>query len=174
MARKVAKAGAAKGGSCRGFSGPGDRCHLAVSKRQKHHLATDAASKRAKGGSWRGLCDRHGQERGKSRCGKGWKLQGGFSGPGDRCHLAVSKQHRIRNTIWQQTRPGKCQRAPSKRHTNTIWQQTGPGGWKLERLRRQAWPGMWQKQAWQRWKLQAADAVGNRRGQATANVAHLR
>ena len=127
-----------------------------------------------KGGSWRGLGDRHGQESCKSRCGKGWKLQGGFSGPGDRCHLAVSKQHRIRNTIWQQTRPGKCQRAPSKRHTNTIWQQTGPGGWKLERLRRQAWPGMWQKQAWQRWKLQAADAVGNRRGQATANVAHLR
>ena len=32
----------------------------------------------------------------------------GFSGPGDRCHPAVSKRHR--NTIWQQTWPGKGQR----------------------------------------------------------------
>ena len=38
MARKVAKAGAAKGGSCRGFSGPGDRCHLAVSKRHRNTI----------------------------------------------------------------------------------------------------------------------------------------
>ena len=42
----------------------------------------------------------------------------------------------------------RCHPALSKRHANTIWQQTFPGKgkvWKLERLRRQAWPGMWQK-----------------------------
>ena len=70
-----------------------------------------------------------GNRRGQQK-GKGWKLErlmrqawpgtwqkqvrqrveaaGLFSGPGDRCHLAVSKRHR--NTIWQQTRPAKGQR----------------------------------------------------------------
>ena len=132
MDRNVAKAGAVKGGSCRGFSGPGERCHPAVSKRHR-----------------RPFDDRRGQEKGK-----GWELQGGFSVLGERCHPALSKRHA--NTIWQQTLPGKGK------------------VWKLERLRRQAWPGMWQKQVRQRWKLQATDVVANRRGQATANVAHLR
>ena len=96
MARNVAKAGAAKGGSCKGFSGPGERCHPAVSK--CHRTPFD---------------DRRGQEKGK-----GWELQGGFSVPGERCHPALSKRHA--NTIWQQMLPGKGK------------------VWKLERLRRQA------------------------------------
>ena len=59
MDRNVAKAGAVKGGSCRGFSGPGERCHPAVSKRHR-----------------RPFDDRRGQEKGK-----GWELQGGFFSP---------------------------------------------------------------------------------------------
>ena len=61
MAKNVAKAGAAKGGSCKGFSGPGERCHPAVSKWHSHRTPFD---------------NRRGQEKGK-----GWELQGGFSVP---------------------------------------------------------------------------------------------
>ena len=64
--------------------------------------------------------NRRGQEKGK-----GWELQGVFQSLGERCTPALSKRHA--NTIWQQTFPGKGK------------------VWKLERLRRQAWPGMWQK-----------------------------
>ena len=42
----------------------------------------------------------------------------------------------------------RCYPAVSKRHRNTIWQETWPGKgkvWKLEQLRQQAWPGTWQK-----------------------------
>ena len=41
----------------------------------------------------------------------------------------------------------RCYPAVSKRHRNTIWQETWPGKgkvWKLEQLRQQAWPGTWQ------------------------------
>ena len=57
MARNVAKAGAAKGGSCKGV----------FQARVKDAIR-----------QFRNAGDRRGQERGKSRCSEGWKLQGGF------------------------------------------------------------------------------------------------
>ena len=105
--QECGKSRCGKDGSCKGFSGSGERCHPAVSKPHRapfddrrgqekakggscravfQSLAKDAirhfrsamqtpfgnrrCQERAKCGSWRGLGDRHGQECGKSRCGK--------------------------------------------------------------------------------------------------------
>ena len=107
MARNVAKAGAAKMEAARVFQAQVKDAIRQFRNAIEHHLTTDVARKRAKGGScravfqslakdairhfrsamqtpfgnrrcqerakcgsWRGLGDRHGQECGKSRCGK--------------------------------------------------------------------------------------------------------
>ena len=45
----------------------------------------------------------------KAGAAKGLGAAGELSGPGERCHPAVSIRHR--NIIWPQTRPGKGQMA---------------------------------------------------------------
>ena len=57
----------------------------------------------------------------------------GFSGPGERCHPAVSKRHR--NTIWQQTWPGKGQRVEAggvARNVAKAGAAKALQGWKLQ------------------------------------------
>ena len=78
MARNVAKAGAAKGGSCKGVF----QARVKDAIRLRNMIETLFGNRRGQeNGEFKGwklerlIGDRHGQERGKSRCGKGWKLQ---------------------------------------------------------------------------------------------------
>ena len=131
MARKVAKVGAAKGGSCRGFSGPGDRCHLAVSKRHRNTIwqqTRPAKGQRVEAGEAYAT----GMARNVAKAG---------AATGGSCRVVF--QALVTDAIWQ------FRNDIETPFGNRRGQQKGKG-WKLERLVRQAWPGTWQKQVRQR------------------------